>query len=67
VGDKVTEIAGLIVMLRLPVEAVLATESVTLTVKVNVPAAVGGPALRAPVAAPTVKGLGSEPEASAKV
>ena len=67
VGDNDTEIAALIVMLRLPVVAVLLTESVTFTVKVNVPAAVGGPALIAPVAAPKVKGPGSEPEAIAKL
>jgi hypothetical protein len=67
VGDNVTEIAALIVMLRVPVVAVLPTESVTLAVKVNVPEAVGGPALRAPVAAPMVKGFGSTPEAIAKV
>ena len=67
VGDKVTESAALMVMLRLAVVAVLATESVTLTVNVDVPAAVGGPALICPVAAPNVSDVGSEPEAIVKV
>ena len=44
-GDKVTLIGGLIVMLRPVVVAVLPTESVSLTVNGNVPAAVGGPAV----------------------
>ena len=38
-------IGGLIVMLRPLVEAVLPTESISLTVNGNVPAAVGGPAV----------------------
>jgi hypothetical protein len=67
VGDKVTEIAALIVMLRLPVVAVKPCESVALTVNVEVPAAVGGPALISPVAAPKVSAAGSEPDAMVKL
>ena len=65
-GDKVTEIAALMVMLRLPVVAVKPCESVTLTVNVEVPAAVGGPALISPVAAPRVSAAGSDPDAMLK-
>ena len=63
VGAKVTERAALIVMLRLPVVAVKPCESVTLTVNVEVPAAVGGPLLISPVEAPRVSGAGRLPEA----
>jgi hypothetical protein len=66
VGDNVTVMAGLIVMLREPVVAVNPRESVTLTVKVKVPAAVGGPALINPVDAPRVRGPGNAPEATVK-
>jgi len=52
-------------MLWLLEVAVLETESVTFTVKLNVPEAVGVP-LIIPVLAPKVKGA-IEPEASAKL
>jgi hypothetical protein len=45
VGEKVTLIAGLMVMLRLLEAAVLPTESTSFTVNEYVPAAVGGPAV----------------------
>jgi hypothetical protein len=67
VGDKVTEMAGLIVMLRVPVVAVLPSESVTFTVNVDVPDAVGGPALISPLAAPKVSDAGNVPDAIVKV
>ena len=54
------------VMLRLPVVAVLPSESVTFTVNVVVPAAVGEALAMVPLA-PRVKGFGSEPEASMNV
>jgi hypothetical protein len=45
VGDSVTLIGRLIVILRPLVVAVFPTESVSLTVNGNVPAALGGPAV----------------------
>ena len=56
----------LIVMLSVPVVAVFPSESVTFTVNVEVPAAVGA-ALAIVPPAPNVRGFGSDPEASVYV
>lgn len=67
VGENVTLIAALMVMLRLAVVAVKPNESVSLTVNVDIPAVVGGPALINPVPAPNVKPGGSDPVATVKL
>ena len=58
--------APLMVMLRVPVVAVLPSESVTLTANVDVPVAVGT-ALEIVPLVPRVIGFGSEPDASVNV
>ena len=57
---------GSIVMLRLAVVAVLLSESVTFTVNVEVPVAVGTALAIVPFA-PKVRGFGKDPEASENV
>src|ERR1700691_227880 len=57
---------GSIVMLRLAVVAVLLSESVTFTVNVDVPAAVGAALAIVPFA-PKVRGFGNAPDASVNV
>ena len=57
---------GSITILRLPLVAVLLSESVTFTVNVNVPETVGVALAIVPFA-PSVRGVGSEPDASVNV
>jgi hypothetical protein len=60
------DVPGFTVMLRVPVVAVKPSESVTFTVKLNVPDVVGVALAIVPVV-PRLNGLGSVPEASVKV